>query len=72
MSIDVFDVVYCKAEKCEIKHTCGRCFDRFKDFMAKQQEPIPTANVITMDFSADIGVGNLTTNCFLNPAEVRA
>jgi cytidine deaminase len=71
MSIDVFDVVYCKAEKCTIAAKCGRCFDRFKEFMEKQQEAIPVTNIITMDFSVDLSGANLTSSCFLDPSEVR-
>jgi hypothetical protein len=71
MSVDVFDVLYCRGKHCKIKESCGRDIEKFKAFFAAQQEVIPTSNVIVTDFSDDLGGSNLTTNCFLDPKEVR-
>lgn len=67
MSIDVFDVTYCKASNCPIANSCGRCLARFIEFWERQHEAIATEQVIVTDFSLDKGVCEV----FLDPMDVR-
>lgn len=70
MSIDIFDVTYCKSVKCSKKASCGRHLTRFKEWFEKQTTAVPVASLVTIDFSE---AGSETTKCgvFLDPSEVR-
>lgn len=67
MSIDIFDVTYCKGSKCLIKSTCGRCLDRFTEWFSAQDKPTPVASMVCLDFSN----GATTCEVFLETHEVR-
>lgn len=71
MSIDIFDVTYCKASKCSKKGSCGRSLDRFKEWFEKQTTAVPVASLVTVDFSFDEAQGTNKCGVFLDPSEVR-
>jgi hypothetical protein len=71
MSIDIFDVTYCKSVKCSKKASCGRHLTRFKEWFSKQITEVPVASLVALDFSADEASGANKCGVFLDPSEVR-